>query len=779
MKIPNCLHFIFIALITAPNDLYAEQADPDLTLWYTKPAAQWEEHIPLGNGKMGMMPDGNVHHETITLNDITLWSGSPQDANNYQANQYLPEIRDLLLTGSNELAQELINQHFICKGPGSGGGQWGCFQTMGDLRIDYDLDNNENISQYRRQLDVQSAKAETSFQIGDTHYTREYFTSFNNDAGFIRIKADKSKKVNLRVSLLRSEKATQEIENDQLVMVGQLDNGVDGKGMKFITRVSATVNGGEVSYQDQSIQIRNADEVVLYIVTDTDYRQNSHINQSNEKLEKAKSSEWESELSHHTKAFGELFNRLSVRFGGVNQMDTPTDQRLINYQIKSEDDPGLGALFFQYGRYLSISSTRVGLLPPNLQGLWANQIQTPWNGDYHLDVNVQMNHWHLGAANLSELELPLADLVDGLLINGAKTAKAYYNAPGWVAHVITNIWGYTEPGEDASWGIANAGSGWLCNNLWSHYAYTLDTTYLKRIYPILKGAAEFYNASLMLHPETNWLVTGPSVSPENAFKLPNGQHANVCLGPTIDNQITNELFRNLIHANEVLALNDPFCDTLKMRLPKLPPVAQVAQDGRIMEWLEEYEEMDPEHRHISHLYGLYPADQITVSGTPEFADAAKRTLEVRGDDGPSWAIAYKMIYWAKLKDSERAYKLFRQLVVPRTDTHINYGAGGGTYANLLTAGPPFQIDGNFGGSAAIAEMLVQNNSDHIELLPALPKDWSKDGEIKGLKAKGDISIDMKWKNGLITDLKLSSSHVRSLKVYYNGSFRTLKVEKIT
>ncbi|MFZ4863668.1 glycoside hydrolase family 95 protein [Sphingobacterium sp. Mn56C] len=774
MLTKNIIKIAVLSITLLPWAAGAQKKDPNLTLWYNKPAKQWEEHIPLGNGKLGLMPDGGIQQENITLNDITLWSGAPQDANNYEANKYLDDIRNLLLAGKNEVAQDLINKHFICTGPGSGGPQWGCFQTMGDLLIDYNLDNKTPVTNYRRQLDLQSAVATTTFQIGDTHYTREYFTSFNTDAGFIRLKANKSKKININVKLTRAEKAIQKIDNNQLIMLGQLENGIDGRGMQFITRVTANAKGGKVNYNDNSIQVKDADEVILYITTDTDYKNNPFLVRSNKLINTAKNSKWDSELAQHKTNFGKLFNRLSLRFGTFNQENTPTDQRLVNYQSQPQQDPGLSALFFQYGRYLSISSTRLGLLPPNLQGLWANQIQTPWNGDYHLDVNVQMNHWHLGAANLSELELPLADLVDGLLENGAKTAKAYYNAPGWVAHVITNIWGYTEPGEAASWGIANAGSGWLCNNLWSHYAYTEDVEYLKRIYPILRGAAQFYNASLMVHPTKNWLVTGPSVSPENAFYLPNGQHANVCMGPTIDNQITNELFRNVIHAHEVLQLNDPFVDTLRARLPQLPPVAQVAQDGRIMEWLEEYGETDPEHRHISHLYGLYPADQITVNGTPEWAEAAKKTLEVRGDDGPSWAIAYKMIYWAKLKDSERAYKLFRQLLVPRTDTHINYGAGGGSYGNMLTAGPPFQIDGNFGGATAIAEMLVQNNPDHIELLPALPKDWSKEGEVKGLRAKGNITIDMSWKDGIVTHLKLYNKDRKTVKVLYNGSMKNVK-----
>src|SRR5690606_20154298 len=295
----------------------------------------------------------------------------------------------------------------------------------------------------------------------------------------------------------------------------------------------------------------------------------------------------------HWTDYHALFNRLQLDLG-KGRMDIPTDRRLEEFQQYPEHDRGLPAMFFQFGRYLSISSTRIGLLPPNLQGLWANQIHTPWNGDYHLDVNVQMNHWHLGAANLSELNLPLVELVRGLVEPGQRTAKAYYNAEGWVAHVFTNIWDFTEPGEAASWGIANAGSGWLCNNLWNHFAYTQDLNYLKSIYPVLRGAAQFYNAALMSHPTKGWLVTGPSVSPENAFYLPNGTHANVCMGPTIDNQITNELFKNLITANELLGLEDSFCDTLQQKIPLLAPIAQVSTDRRIMEWLEDYKETDPQ-----------------------------------------------------------------------------------------------------------------------------------------------------------------------------------------
>jgi alpha-L-fucosidase 2 len=468
---------------------------------------------------------------------------------------------------------------------------------------------------------------------------------------------------------------------------------------------------------------------------------------------------------------------VSVALGEDNAAEEPTDKRLISFHKNPNADKFLPILFYQFGRYLSISSTRVGLLPPNLQGLWANQIQTPWNGDYHLDVNVQMNHWPVEVSNLSELNLPLAELVKGMVKPGERTAKAYYNANGWVAHVITNVWGFTEPGESASWGVTKSGSGWLCNNLWEHYAFTEDKEYLRNIYPILKGSAQFYSSMLNHDDKTGWLVTSPSSSPENSFYLPNGKTASICVGPTIDNQIIRELFNNVITAAKLLGKDEDLRKNLAAKLKQLPPVGQVSKDGRLMEWLEDYKETEPQHRHISHLYGLYPASLITPEATPALAEACKKTLEVRGDDGPSWSIAYKLLFWARLHDGNRAYKLFTGIMKPTLKTNINYGAGGGIYPNLLSAGPPFQIDGNFGTTAGIAEMLIQSHAGFIELLPALPDNWKATGEVKGMRARGNYTVNFSWKNGKVINCRIISSNTRKVKVKINGQIKTFSTVK--
>lgn len=774
----------FFPVLTATLVLFStcSFAQEKLRLWYSQPAQKWEETMPLGNGRLGMMPDGGINQEKIVLNDITLWSGAPQDANNYNAYKSLPQIRKLILEGKNDEAQALVNSNFICTGPGSGGTNYGCFQTLGELRLDFDYRLASNVRPlfdgYHRELNLKYAVASTSFKLKDVTYKREYLTSFDDDVSIVRLTADQAGKLNFTISLSRPERGETKTVGQELQLSGQLDNGIDGKGMRYLTRVKAVLQGGTLTSENDKLVIKDATAVVLYIAAGTDYKNTSFKEKINNDLTAALKKSYAIEKQKHIGNYQKLFNRVSLKIGVGNKDDVPTDQRLTNFHNNPSSDTDFPVLFYQFGRYLSISSTRVGLLPPNLQGLWANEVHTPWNGDYHLDVNIQMNQWPVEVSNLSELNLPLAELVRGLVKPGQRTAKAYYNADGWIAHVITNIWGFTEPGESASWGASNAGSGWLCNNLWDHYAFSMDKTYLKSIYPILKGSAQFYSSVLIKDPETGWLVTAPSVSPENSFYLPNGQTASISAGPTIDNQIVRELFTNVITASETLGLDAAFRKTLQEKLKSVPPAGSISKDGRIMEWLKDYKETEPQHRHISHLYGLYPAALITTDKTPALAEAAKKSLEVRGDDGPSWSIAYKLLFWARLHDGERAQKLLTGLLKPTVRTDINYGAGGGIYPNLLSAGPPFQIDGNFGGTAGIAEMLLQSHDGYIEFLPAIPASWKASGSIRGMKARGNFTIDMSWKNGEVISYRVATPNPRKVKIKVNGKIKDVLATRL-
>lgn len=767
-----------ILLVAGIWPLTATAQQHPLRLWYNKPAKVWEETVPLGNGRLGMMPDGGITREKIVLNDITLWSGAPQDANNYEAYKQLPAIRQLLAEGKNNEAQALMDKSFVCTGKGSGDVPFGCFQMLGELSLQFSYPKTDSPARYERVLSLNEAVATTAYEVNGVAYTREYFTDFNGDVGVIRLTAGKGGQLNMRVGISRPERATIHTEGQELQMSGELKSGTANPGMKYLTRVQAKLKGGQLLTDKDTLVIKDATEVILYVSTATDFKNPGYQEQTKQLLAAAMRKGYAQQKQQHIAAYQRLFNRVSMELGGASAEQTPTDQRLINFHKAPAADNGLPVLFYQYGRYLSISSTRVGLLPPNLQGLWANQIQTPWNGDYHLDVNVQMNHWPVEVSNLPELNLPLAELVHGLVKPGERTAKAYYNAEGWVAHVITNIWGFTEPGESASWGVTKSGSGWLCNNLWEHYAFTNDKKYLEDIYPVLKGSAEFYSSLLIKDDKTGWLVTSPSSSPENSFYLPNGQTASICNGPTIDNQIIRELFMNVITAAKTLGKDAAFSTTLAEKLKQLPPAGRVGKDGRLMEWLEEYKETEPTHRHISHLYGLYPASLITPEATPELAEACKQTLEVRGDDGPSWSIAYKLLFWARLHDGNRAFKLFAGLIKPTYNTDINYGAGGGIYPNLFSAGPPFQIDGNFGGAAGLAEMLLQSHAGFIDLLPALPDAWKASGTVKGLKARGNYTVDMTWKNGLVTNYKIRGAATHKVKVKINGVIKEIQPTKI-
>jgi len=747
----------------------------DLRLWYKQPARQWEECVALGNGRLGMTPDGGVDREEIVLNEISLWSGSPQDANNYDAYKYLPEIRQLLLEGRNDEAQAIMEKNFICTGAGSGSGNgakvpFGSYEVLGRLAMNftYGREGAAVYSNYRRGLSLDSALAYSSYEINGVHYRKEYFTSFGSDVDVVRVTADKPGSINCVLSIGRPERAAVAVREGILTMSGQLDNGRGGGGMKYVSNVKAVNKGGSLRVDGNSLVVTGASELTIYISAATDYFSPGFEAGAGVLLTKAVAKPYAAQLSEHVAKFQSLFGRVSLTLGTTTREDLPSDQRLEAFQRDPGADNRMAGLYYQFGRYLAICSTRPGCLPPNLQGLWAQQIQTPWNSDYHLDVNLEMNEWPFNVSNLSELDLPFVELVKKLVPNGRKTAKAYYNADGWVAHVVSNVWHFTEPGESATWGSTKCGSGWLCSNLWEHYAFTNDINYLKGIYPVLKEAARFYMSTMVRDPRTGWLVTSPSSSPENAFYLPNGKVAHACMGPTIDNQIVRELYMHLIEATRLLGRDKGFSDTLVSQLAVMPPAGRTGADGRIMEWLEDYKETEATHRHISHLYGLYPAGLITPDSTPELAAAAAKTLNVRGDDGPSWSNGYKMLWWSRLYDGNRAYKLFLNLVRPTLSTEINYGPGGGIYPNFFSAGPPFQIDANFGGTAGIAEMLLQSHAGYIHLLPALPDAWKKEGEVRGLKARGSFIVDMRWKEGKIVSYRIYSAQPRQVRVKVNG-----------
>lgn len=746
------------------------QGGQELKLWYTVPARMWEEALPLGNGRLGMMPDGGVFRENIILNDITMWSGSFDDTRNPEALKYLPQIREYLLKGENDKAQELMYSHLACGGQGSAFGNganapYGSFQLLGNLHLRYAFQDSssQEYSDYERGLSLDKAFAWTRFKKGDVNYSREYFVSHTEDVIVIKLTADKSKMLDFDVALDRPENYTCYSNDGVLYMVGQLHNGTDGKGNRYMARMKVLTDGGRQIADSAEIHVKGATTAYLFLSAGTSLWNEDFEKRVAALMDEASEMDYKNLKARHVAAWRDKFARVELNLGETP--DTlPTDQRLQRF--KEQEDPAFAALYFQFGRYLMISGTRENTLPLNLQGLWANTIKTPWNGDYHLNINLQMNYWPSEVTNLSELHTPLKNLVAGMVSSGEVTAKSFYGADGWVAHMMTNPWYFTAPGEHASWGATNTGGAWLCEHLWEHYAFTRDESYLKEVYPVLKGAAQFFLSSMIEEPGHGWLVTAPSSSPENAFYMPGTRKAiSACMGPTMDVQLVKELFTNTIRASEILDQDNDFAASLKQAMDKLPPMQISPKGGYLQEWLEDYEETDVQHRHVSHLFGLYPSNQISVTETPELAEAARKTLERRGDGGTGWSRAWKINFWARLHDGNRAYRLLKNLMTPvAADGQVLYG-GGGTYPNLFCAHPPFQIDGNFGGCSGIAEMLIQSQQEYIDLLPALPDAW-KDGSFKGLCVRGGGVVDATWKEGRIQKMTLvaRANHTFRLKV---------------